>query len=129
MVTWVRSMRVARVVLAFYVLAAITFGFAHRRINFEPIAPPVDLAAYALPDGTLPVVCRGKTTPAHVHKACDACSLTSAPGLPTGPDYAIAAPDHGPVARLPIPADACGSVNEPDNVRSRAPPMQPVVKV
>lgn len=129
MVTWVRSRRVARVVLALYVLAAITFGFAHRRLTFEPSAPPVDLAAYALPDGDLPVLCRGKSSPAHMHKVCDACALASAPGLPMSTAAAIALPDHRAIARLRIPPDACGSANEPDNVRSRAPPMQPVVNV
>ena len=129
MVTWGRSRRVARVVLALYVLAAITFGFAHRRINFEPSAPPVDLAAYALPDGDLPVLCRGKNAPANAHKVCDACALASAPGLPTSTALGVAAPDHGAIARLRIPPDASGSANEPDNVRSRAPPMQPVVNV
>ena len=73
-------------VVALYALAMATLGFAHK-----PAAPvagalsAIELAAYALPDGTLPDLCLtghdqdGPQGAAAVH--CDACALSHAPGL------------------------------------------------
>lgn len=132
--TWVHRSGATRIVLALYVLAAVTLGFAHRRLNFEPTAAPVNVAAYAVTDCPPPTICltktsADKTAPAHAHKICDACSLAHTSALPPNQDWTSSALKLGrdkPLQRL---ADACGESNEPDNVRSRAPPMQPVMKV
>jgi hypothetical protein len=80
--------RVARfATLLLYVLATLTVGFAHR-----PVQSPssLDLAQFALPSGALPIIC-GKTdtseqTDRTVHvSVCEACCLTSAPGLQSPP--------------------------------------------
>jgi hypothetical protein len=80
--------RVARfAALLLYVLATLTVGFAHR-----PVGSPssLDLSQFALPGGVLPIIC-GKTDTgeqtdrtAHV-SVCEACCLTSAPGLQSPP--------------------------------------------
>jgi hypothetical protein len=89
-ITWsklvVQSVRhqVARLaVLLLYVLASTTVGFAHRA---HTIAIPAELAQFALPDGTLPIICSQTGTQdqgkegAHT-PFCEACCLTAAPGL------------------------------------------------
>lgn len=120
--------------LALYALAALTFSFAHKPLDLPRAPDTIELAAYALPDGTLPVLCLAKPdgdqgAPVHVHEACDACALSSAPGLPAAAEDLRLAPlsQRGP--QIAIPADACCISNEPENVRSRAPPARPAVKV
>lgn len=70
-------------VVTLYGLAMALMPFGHRPLNL-PTGP--DLSEYALPDGTLPVLCA--TTPGKPGQPasrsgviCDACLLTSAPGL------------------------------------------------
>lgn len=78
-----RQTRASHVIVALYALAMATLGFAHKPV--ATIAPSaIELAAYALPDGTLPDLCltghdqsNGGAIAAH----CDACALSSAPGL------------------------------------------------
>ncbi|WP_020174585.1 hypothetical protein [Methyloferula stellata] len=69
--------------LLLYVLASTTLGFAHR---FDRLATPSDLAQFALPDGTLPIICGKGRSSGHDESGghasfCGACCLTSAPGL------------------------------------------------
>ena len=73
------------------VIALLFVGFAHRVPAVSP-QPDVDLSAYALPDGTLPVICH---TPAGTGDGggnvvffgdCEFCRLASAAVLPTPPD-------------------------------------------
>lgn len=76
-------------VAALYALAMILFGFAH-----QPLAAVssvgVDLAAHALPDGSLPPICGhdGDRAPAQrmTTQICDACALAAAHGLVQAPD-------------------------------------------
>jgi hypothetical protein len=91
------SLAARGVLLALYLLASASFGFAHR---FESI--PAELAQLVLPDGTILPICGGKQDKdpgghsAH-RQVCDACCLTHAPGLP---------PSEGPfIARAAIAAD------------------------
>jgi hypothetical protein len=74
---------------ALYALAMILLGFAHRPLAIGSIVD-VELAAYALPDGSLPSICGqdGDRTPAQRVAAhiCDACALAAAPGLVAAPE-------------------------------------------
>lgn len=75
-----RQSRISFLVVALYALAMVTLAGAHRPVS----AGAIELAAYALPDGTLPTLCGhddaqtpAKAAPGH----CEACALASAPGL------------------------------------------------
>lgn len=72
-------------VVALYALAVATLGLAHKPVGFSKQAHAVDIAAYAAPDGTLPVICltdTGQQSPQAAGAGhCDACALSSAPGL------------------------------------------------
>lgn len=70
------------IIAGLYGLAMLLMPMAHRPVRQ---ASP-DLSAYALPDGTLPLLCsptsRAPGAPSGRSIAfCDACLLTSAPGL------------------------------------------------
>lgn len=73
------------------VIALLVVGFAHRMPAASP-QPDVDLSAYALPDGTLPVICHspagtddGSGNPVFFSD-CEFCRLASAAVLPTPHD-------------------------------------------
>ena len=79
--------------LVLYVLASATVGFAHRPLAN---ATPPELAQFALPDGTLPIVCgqngakeQGGGGHASGVPLCDACCLTAAPGLLSPPSASL----------------------------------------
>lgn len=101
-----------KMLLALYVLAVATLGFAHKPISFFKGSDPAatDLAAFAMPDGSLPEICRtggAGTLPGkpHAGAACEACLLTSAPGLPaTNTD--VGRPLFSSVCRLSPVAEA-----------------------
>jgi hypothetical protein len=72
------------VVLGLYALAMLTLGFAHQGAPAR--AADAFLAAYTLPDGSVPDLClTGTGAPDddghHAAAPCDACRLTAAPGL------------------------------------------------
>jgi hypothetical protein len=77
---WVRQW-----VMAGYVLAMALVGFAHHGFAAAGSSAPLNLSAYALPDGSLPSICfddagrRNDRTAQH--SVCDACLLTAGPGL------------------------------------------------
>jgi hypothetical protein len=78
-----RPHRATLLLVALYGLAMLLVPLAHRPLDM--VAGP-DLSAYALPDGTIAVLC--STVPAKSGQptgrsggTCDACLLTSAPGL------------------------------------------------
>jgi hypothetical protein len=117
-----------KILLALYVLAAATLGVGHRPLA---AAGAAELAAYALPDGTLSLICRSTGSgilpdAKHACAVCDACLLTAAPGL-------LAAAD-----RIPQPScdalirawpEACreqGGSGRPLGFQSRAPPFPEV---
>lgn len=68
--------------LAFYALASLSVGFLHE----SPQIYAERLAQFAMPDGTLPIICSTKgeagRTGAHKAGGCKACRLIAAPGLP-----------------------------------------------
>lgn len=71
-------------IMALYALAMLTAGFAHRSLPAGGNGLGVDLAAYALPDGSFPDICAVQDPgqgPAIASGICDACLLAAAPGL------------------------------------------------
>lgn len=91
-----RHTRASYAFAALYALAIVLLGFAHQpiRANADIRA---DLAAYALPDGSLPPICGDVGAPGPGQGAavahCDACALSAAPGLllpPATPTFAPA---------------------------------------
>lgn len=75
---------------AVYVAASATAGFAHELPAARGTGPAIDLSAYVLPDGTVPVICINNPAETDAPQAggqslCDACLLTSAPGLCASP--------------------------------------------
>lgn len=122
---YLRRNQLARnILLALYVLAAATFGFAHRS---TAVATSPDLSSYALPDGSLPFICgqpgkAGDPSGKHVCTPCDACLLSSAPGLASEHVSLLSLPStmvevEPPEGRLARPV-----VEKPLSFRSRAPP-------
>lgn len=89
--------------LAAACIAAIaTLGFAHQRAA-DAAPPAIDLAAYSLPDGTLPSICSvgsdegsGDEGP-RASRLCVLCLLIGAPGLPPPAETAMAAEYGGDV--------------------------------
>ena len=70
-------------IVALYALAMATLGFAHKPVAATTLSA-VELAAYALPDGTLPDLCltgQSHEPTAAIAGHCDACALSHAPGL------------------------------------------------
>jgi hypothetical protein len=82
--TWFRLQKSLRAwVLAFYSLAVAVLGFAHSQSVL--LRPTPDLAAFMLPDGSLPTICfddgKARDPAGAKNVVCDACLLSSAPGL------------------------------------------------
>jgi hypothetical protein len=86
------------------VIALLFVGFAHKVPAVSP-QPAVDLSAYALPDGTLPVICHTPTGTgedggnAVFSGDCEFCRLAGAAILPT--PHKILAPPCA-VADVPV---------------------------
>lgn len=119
-----RNILARQLLLALYVLAMSTLGFAHQPLHASN-AP--DLSAYALPDGTLPVLCLtgdgdGSKTPSHASSACQACLLISAPGLAANCSPVLTEPArHSDEVVIPVERTRIERA-KPANARSRAPP-------
>jgi hypothetical protein len=71
-------------------LALVFVAFAHQPIEARP-ANQIDLAAYTLPDGTVPVLCLPGSDDKDQHKSawhgtgCEACRLSASFILPVPP--------------------------------------------
>lgn len=105
---WLRQTRAKMLAAALYALAVVTLGFAHQPIGAKGPAQ-AEFAAYALPDGTLPVICGHDDSgapagPIASAAHCDACALAAAPGLPPPPASALAPPLSRKVAFVATPA-------------------------
>ncbi|MEM7635182.1 MAG: hypothetical protein AAF299_11520 [Pseudomonadota bacterium] len=78
------------------VIALLFVGFAHR-MPAAPPQPDIDLSAYAMPDGTLPVICSSPSDTgdgsgtAGFFGDCEFCRLAGAAILP-GPQDVAAPP-------------------------------------
>ena len=89
-----RHVRLSAIALALYALATLTVGFAHKPIALA--GPEPALAALALHDDAPLSLCdHDGGAPVH-HQAsdgvCDACALTSAPGLPPADQCVVPTP-------------------------------------
>ncbi|WJH41689.1 hypothetical protein N7E02_15485 [Aliirhizobium terrae] len=116
-------------------LALIMIGFAHKPpASNHPVFNLAELAAYTLPDGTIPTLCITVTdddhTDHHQHdghlaKGCEACRIAAAAALPSPSDHA-----HAGIVRsftaVAIPAYAQPSLHRilPPNQGPRAPPTE-----
>jgi hypothetical protein len=109
---------------ALFVLAQLTLGFAHQPVALPSSEAPIDLAAYALPDGSLPDLCLNSGDAGPVLKAhpCDACVLTSAPGLAVAPQPALAAPDGRRIVHLAARCER-RPADEARGAQARGPPV------
>jgi hypothetical protein len=71
-------------------LALVFVAFAHQPISASP-ASDIDLAAYTLPDGSVPVLCLDNKVDQGSHKSawhgngCEACRLSASIILPVPP--------------------------------------------
>lgn len=117
-----KGLRVAAAAL--FVLAQLTLGFAHQPVALPSSEAPIDPAAYALPDGTLPDLCLNGGDTGTVLKArpCDACVLTSAPGLAVEPQPALTAPDGRRIVHLPALSERRPR-EEAHGAQARGPPV------
>ncbi len=84
MLACMRQIRLRPIVAVLYAVAALTLGLAHKPLVASSDSR-VELAAFALPDGSLPDICGSGqgNEPAHGHSSatCDACLVSHAPGL------------------------------------------------
>ena len=99
-----RDLRSVRIwITVFYALSMAVLGFGHAGQSPASVANNVDLAVYALPDGSLPTVCLIEKEGGIPHLAgqvCDACLLTASPGLLPCAD---AAEQYSARATIPAP--------------------------
>lgn len=114
-------------VVALYALAMATLGFAHKPVaSVAGLLSATEMAAYALPDGTLPDLCltehgqQGPQTAAAGH--CDACALSHAPGLVPPAQLVLPAQVSSRIAARIDPAGQF-SPALPGGPTSRGPPL------
>lgn len=109
-----------------YTLAMALLPLAHTPPAFSANE---ELSAFALPDGTVPLICNSDSSKPDQEKlehkpACAACQLMSCPGLP--PNNGAAEVVRYPVSEYLAPSSRwiTGlSVFIAENARSRAPPV------
>lgn len=109
----------------------IALGFAHRPMAAP--AMPMDMAAYMLPDGTIPALCLPDHDTGKPGKdmapRCEACRISSAAVLPMPSCEAAAiAPATERVAFIATP-ERFHRLVFPPNAPPRGPPARPVSSV
>lgn len=115
-----RSKRLLRLIAALYALAMLTLGFAHVAVAAPAVPAGVQLS---LPDGSLLSLCLNEGTDGvatQVH--CEACVLTSAPGLGAVALPAVSLPDFVVLAVL-SPADDAVPASYLIQPKARGPPL------
>ncbi len=88
-----RHVRLSALALALYALATLVVGFAHKPLARAGVAH--DLVALAAQADVPLALCDASGAPAPsqaIDHACDACALTSAPGLPPANGCALPLP-------------------------------------
>lgn len=117
--------RIARIICA---LALILVGFAHQPPRIPTTVPASEMAAYVLPDGTLPVLCdlANLDDDDHSHDPgrCEACVLSASTLLPPPPTLVIPTPR---LAETLLPQDKAVDVANPFRLTAapRGPPLFP----
>ena len=79
-----RVRRLRLIAASVFLAAAVVNGFGYPLTSSAVRDADFDVAAYALPDGTLPILCLGPGSDQESgtgHEHCDACLLVSAPLL------------------------------------------------
>ncbi|MDO8982270.1 hypothetical protein [Cypionkella sp.] len=108
------------VIVLLLAVALGVLGFGHRMALHDP----VDLSAYAMPDGTLPELCHDGSAADHGAKEqppCPACRIIAAVELP--PVVALPSEQLEPVAVVwPDVALADASAHQPRVPPARGPP-------
>jgi hypothetical protein len=113
-------------------LALLCLSFAHTSPAVERPIPASEIAAYTLPDGTIPILClpgQGDGEKHHTHSfgnGCEACRIASSVLLPTpadviGQTIAVAADKPLP----PLRKTAFAQLLRP-NASPRAPPADTI---
>jgi len=109
------------------VVALLVVGFAHRMPAASP-QPDVDLSAYAMPDGSLPVICQSPTGTddgsgtAFFFSDCEFCRFASTAILPT-PHGVRAPPSAPPNVTLPVIHDLAVFPIHYAGTPTRGPPL------
>lgn len=90
-----RHRKLSLLAAAAFLLAAVLNAYAFRIGNPGAQPQPAELAAYALPDGSLPELCLGSADKGggqvrSVH--CEFCRLIALSGLPAGPSDTLGVP-------------------------------------
>ncbi|MGR6431668.1 hypothetical protein [Rhizobium sp. PAMB 3182] len=110
-------------------LAVFAIGFAHKSPVLASQIPASELAAYALPDGTIPFICDsalddeagGKK---HVHDhGCEACRISAGSMLVVPPSVGGPQVRISGTERLPAYREAFYRQLFPPNASPRAPPL------
>lgn len=111
-------------------IALLFVGLSHKPPTVHASTfTPAELAAYTLPDGTLPVLClpsqdeTGKSNSHDLGNGCEACRLMSATLLPEPPTVGGIAVLHTPDRYIPRRNEAFYRQLFPPNAPPRAPPL------
>lgn len=109
-------------------IALVCVGFAHRMPAAYASPLTQERAAYALPDGTIPVLCTpqedgsGGKKGSLADKGCDACRLSTSTDLPHPAILEIPLMKRVRQAVLPVRFEAFTRQLFPPNAAPRAPP-------
>ena len=123
-----RAADMARLVRILCAIALLCVGFAHKPVVVEAALAPSEIAAYTLPDGTLPVLCLpgddgdGKTKSHDPGTGCEVCRLASSMVVPQPCDTIVLALCTAIEALLPIRHEAFHRQLFPPNTYPRGPP-------
>lgn len=118
----------AKLVRIICAIALLCVGFAHKTPVIESAIPPVELAAYTLPDGTIPVLCLPSQDDSGKHHGhdrgpvCEACRITASIVLPAPADSIGQAIVVGAEIKRPIRHEAFHRQLFPPNASPRGPP-------
>jgi hypothetical protein len=117
---WLRMMCVALL---------LSLGFSHA--PYASAVEPTDVAAYTLPDGTVPVICYGAdedgTGKKMVDHGCEACRLSSSIAMP------LPSESTGEIVRIELGRLAIVAPEQfhrlifPPSAAPRAPPVAPAI--
>lgn len=123
----------AKLVRMLCAIALFCVGFAHKPPSIESAIPLSEIAAYILPDGTVPVLClfhhdeTGKHQSPDFGNGCEACRITASIILPAPADSIGQAIFVATEIQLPIWHEAVYRQLFPPNTSPRGPPTDFIV--